>query len=40
MKSSICFRIDGSVQPVLLVVDLNCLVIDRSAIRILTVSRL
>jgi hypothetical protein len=31
-------RIDGSVQPALLVVDPDCRLIDRNAIRTLTVS--
>jgi hypothetical protein len=40
MKDSVRFRTDGSVQPVLLVVDPDRLLIDRYAIRAPTVSRL
>jgi len=38
VKDSIRFWIDGSVQSVLLIVDPDRLLIDRNAIRVLTVS--
>jgi len=38
VKDSIRFWIDGSVRPVLIVVDPDRLLIDRNAIRVLTVS--
>lgn len=40
MKDSVRFRIDSSVQPVLVVVDSDRLLIDRDAIRALSASGL
>jgi hypothetical protein len=37
MKDSVRLRIDGSVQPVLLVVDPDSFLIDRNAVRVPTV---
>ena len=40
MEDSIGFRIDGGVQPVLLIVDPDRLLIDRDAIRVFAACRL